>query len=548
MLYIDLGKGDIIPVIGVIRDKEEVVMISFLRNKANKEEISSFVNKSKTWSLKKQFSSWSENVSVLKVSSGELTYMNSQKLDNFSNAEIVTYAKMEKLNRTIFTDSEEELTNGLLVLLKDQSPIPIPLDNNELAMKIATSLLDLSTNLSVDYSVESYPYRKAIMLDINSSKAIDKISREIVIDFGQQQFIDNFKRAPMIKNLMYMTDPKNSFKIKTWQAVLKFVGGKDKFEELKDGVQKNIIWAYEIFQDRTPDLFEHIDKIGVDREFLPFKELSIVKAKDPENFKIDLNKFFKELKNFDNGIFMFAFLASLEKEDFRNEFPKMSHKEIMAKIAVNKYRNLKPGGEGIAMVAAELMLTEAHFEKYQEKYIEAMAKIPNTPRTYPTIRGKLEGTDYSWESMDMGNPRGWFVGLETDCCQHLFSVGGACVIYAAENPKYSGMFRVMKKGKTVAQSFFWYHQESGDFVLDNIEVLGNELRKSVLDCYYAFADELEKRKDLFGYKRLTFGGGYSDISTSNFERIRDNVKLSDMPNGYGVYSDAHTQYLLKEFK
>lgn len=540
-----------IPVVGIVRNKEEVILISFLRGKENKSQIRELISKTKKNQLRRIRNGFSETVTTLNIVSGKLNFLKSTKVFNFSNADIVTYANMELLQKTIFFSGSEEkkdLETSILKLLDDQSPIPIPKEGN-VKSNISNSLMELSDKLSIEYSTDSFPYKNAVLIDVNSGEAIDRITKSIVISYGEQQFIEAFKRAPQVKSLMYMVDPKGSFSMKTWPKVMSHFGGRDMFEKMPYNYQKSIIWAYEVFGEKTNSIYNHMERVGVAKDFLPWKELAVSKAKIGKDFKINSDQFLKAFKYFDNGIMLFALVASLEDSKFRNDFPELSKNKnkLLSRIAINQYKGLKPGGEPIALVAAELLLSEDHFLRYQEEYITAMDKIINSSRTYPTISGTLEGTDYSWESMDMGNPRGWFVGLETNCCQHLYSVGSDCVMYAAQNPKYSGMLRIMKKGKTIAQSFFWFHQESGDFVLDNIEVLGNEIRKSILDCYNLFADELAARKDLFGYKRLLFGGGYSDINTADFQKVSDNVTLADMPNGQGVYSDAKNQYLLREF-
>jgi len=544
-LYIKSG-DKIIPVVGLVRKGEEVISISFLRGKKNKDTVADFMAKTKAWQLRRMFTTYSESIIDLKLVSGRLNFFNLQKIDKFANAEIVTYVNNELLQKTIFTkEGEKNLSNSILALLEDQSPIPIP-NNEAVGNSIADSLMELSEDIEVEYSTEAYPYRSGVIIDVNSGEAVERISKSLVINHGESQFVEAFNRAPQVKTLMYMTDPAKSFSMKTWPKVMNHFGGKDTFSKMAEAYQKSIIWAYEIFGERTIEVYTHMNNVGIAYDFLPWKELSIQKAKESD-FKIDPNQFLKAFKGFDNGVMAYALVASLENPEFREKYPTLSKKDLLSEISVNQYTGLKPGGEPIALVAAELMLTEEHFERYQSEYITSMEKIINSTRTYPTISGKLAGSDYAWESMDMGNPRGWFVGLETNCCQHLYSLGGACVTYAARNPKYSGMLRITKKGKTIAQSFFWFHQESGDFVLDNIEVLGGEVRDSILACYNLFADELEKRKALFGYKRLTFGGGYSDIATGNFTKVTNRVTLASMENGQGVYSDAGTQYLLRDF-
>lgn len=545
-IYIQ-GQKYIVPVIGVIIKEDKIVLISFLKDKKNKDTIQDFVSKTKKWSVYSFLSrgGFKEKIFDIQNVAEELSYLSSFKADSFKNGEVVTYANMSLLQKSVIG---KEINNEQIInLLEEQSPIPIP-EDKKIREDIASSLMNNKENLTIEASIAAFPYKKGLYIDVNSQESINLISNKLVISHGESQFIEAFKRAPQIKSLMYMINPKDSFSMKSWPKVLNHFGGKDSFAAKPEAEQRAAIWCYEVFGERLPEVYDFTKSISIPEDYLPWKELAIAKAKD-KKFKLDINQVIKGLKYLDSGIMIYAFVSSMVDKEFRYKLPRLvqSKNGLLSEIAVKQYQGLKKGGEPIALVAADLNLPESTFLDYQEEYIAAMEKIPKTPRRYPTVSGKIEGTDYSWESMDMGNPRGWFVGLETNCCQHLHSVGGACVRYAAANPEYSGIFRVMKKGKTIAQSFFWYHPESGDFVMDNIEVLGGEIRDSIIQCYNAFADELEKRKNVFGYKRMTFGSGYSDIDTSTFEKASDTVTLSAMPNGQGVYSDARTQYLIKEF-
>ena len=553
--YITEGSGaksKIIPILGLVKSGEEVIMISILRGKKNRSVVNDLLNKSKLYTIYRSMGHYRETEGDIRLVSGKLQFFNVQKTNSFANAEIITYVNMELMQKTALLSAEGdkaeiEIEETIIKMINEQSPLPLPSDESTVK-NVVSSLRNLTKNAQVFYSTEAFPYRNAVVLDINSPEAIEAISHNMIVSYGETQFVKAFKRAPRVKSLMYMINPEKSFSMKTWPKVMNFFGGKEDFEKMNLEYQKNIIWAYEVFGEKTIDIFEVLKKKGLSFDYIPFKTLSIAKIKTAD-FKIDLNLFVKILKELDEGIMIYSLVSSLEESEFRNNFKNIakSKSTLLTELSKKQYTNMRQGGEPIAIVAAELGISQNHFETYQDEYIKAMEKLPFEARTYPTISGKLEGSDYAWESMDMGNPRAWFVGLETNCCQHLHSLGGECVRYAAKNPKYSGILRITKKGKTIAQSFFWFHQESGDFVMDNIEVLGGELRDSILTCYNLFIDELEKRKDIFGIKRVSFGGGYSDINVSNFEKLSDNVKLSNMPNGHGVYTDANIQYLLRKF-
>jgi hypothetical protein len=290
----------------------------------------------------------------------------------------------------------------------------------------------------------------------------------------------------------------------------------------------------------------------IDLNGIPFKSSAIAIAKG--NLKFDENLASKAFKiiletakdSRQKVLAVGALMDSLGDLDLKVLVKKPN--ELLAKLQGVAY-NAAPGAEGIAMVAGELWLGKDRYADYESAYLKAMPDIIKSSRHYPTVSGRLGDTDYSWESMDMGNPRGWFVGIETNCCQHLHNAGSSCVIFAAENPSISGMFRVMKKGSTVAQSWFWFHKESGSFVFDNIEILGGELRDSLFDCYMDFIENaLRPRKDLFGIKTVSVGLGYNDMpKLTSLERV-DKPKRASQSGTGSPYSDAGNQVYLAKFE
>jgi hypothetical protein len=108
----------------------------------------------------------------------------------------------------------------------------------------------------------------------------------------------------------------------------------------------------------------------------------------------------------------------------------------------------------------------------------------------------------------------------------------------------------MKNGDTVAQSWFWFNQEKGTFVFDNIEVLGSNLRDNILNCYLDFIEYgLKPRAKLFGIKAVTVGLGCNDMpALSNFTGVpaKEIVTIKSLVSYY-VYSDAGSQVTLATF-
>ena len=546
MYYLDGLEKDLVPVIGCVYKNEDPILISLLKTKKNKGSVKFITENS---NKKQTLYSWSgysrTSKTDLKFVSGKLVFVSNQQIED-SHDSYVTYANMIALSKVILLESIDTqiVRAGVRRMFSEQSPIPIQDSIMELIIDKIIEM-KLLTKLEI-CGINNFPYKLAYYLDINSNEVSGLVLREMIVSYGTTQFTEAFGRAPQLKSLMYITDPLK-FSQKTWPSVMTALGGKEAIEAMPEIAQKEIVYCYELFGAKAIDVIEKIRGMGMVLTFISFKELTVIAAKD-KSFKFNVDKIVKFIKDINDSGMVRAFIGALEDAPFREVVEQStSVKPILEELRKRFFENIKPGGEGIALVASELMMSQNRFEVYQEKYLEIMETLPFSPRTYPTVSGKLEGTDYSWESMDMGNPRGWFVGLETQCCQHLGSAGGSCVMFAAKNPKYSGIFRVMKNNKTVAQSFFWYHQDSGSFVFDNIEVLGGELRQSVIDSYNEYIEVLRSKKDLFGYKRVSFGIGYTDINYQAFPVVSNPSHLSQLENGGGVYSDAGSQRLMAEF-
>jgi hypothetical protein len=527
--------------------KLEALLCWAIRGHSNKSFLNSFLQ-GKQATLKENNNSYSESIGTV-IGGKELSYIDSRPSTVFDGTQLV-YGNTYKLSNVILVpkgmddkQSKEFIYEKLAKMIVDKYPIPLE-----------DSWKDFFISRIFDSAVKelrvygNIPYNNAYIVDINAND----IGGALASSFGRQQFIDKFKRAPMIESLWKMIDPEKRFNVKAWQKYLEFFGGKDAFESIEHFHQETLVYAFESFGEKAGEMKESAEKNGIDLYGIPFKSSAIAIAKGEVSFNEDLAvKAFKlVLDNVKSqrhkALAIGGLMEGLGTLDLKTLVKKP--KELIAKLQGVAYKP-QPGAEGVAIVAAELWLGEDRFREYQSEYLKAMPHIIETSRTYPTESGQIDN-GYSWESMDMGNPRGWFLGLETNCCQHLHSAGSSCVLYAARHPKESGMFRVMKKGETIAQSWFWFNQATGDFVFDNIEVLGGEIRDSIFDCYMDFIEKsLKPRKDLFGIKRVSAGLGYNDMDRlNNLPRVNNASKIGDLPGGRGIYSDAGNQALLAEFE
>ncbi len=552
VFYLNTGKtGESVVSTGLVlkHDKEEgkyeTIIGWFLKGKNNKSYLNAYLQ-GKQMTLVSSKDSFAERVGTI-YGGKELSLIEAKESNLFDGQEVI-FANAYKLSNVILVpkDLESEqvkefLEGEISSMIEDKYPIPL-----EDSWKSYFIELISETSIS-ELSIfgDSLPYNKAYYVEINT----ENVGSALALAYGRQQFIDKFNRAPQIKSLWKMINP-DKFNVKIWQDFITTFGGKEKFEEISESHQEILVYLFEVFQNKTNELRDILTKESLDLFSLPLKTTAIGLVKSDKVFSSDhtfkalniilskcktdrfkalaLNSFFDKLADLD--------LVDLVKRP----------NELFMEIQGTMYKS-RPGGEGVALMAAELWLKEDTFKVYEDAYINAMPRIQTSHRTYPTVKGVLDNTDYSYESMDMGNPRGWFVGLETNCCQHLGGAGRTCVQFAAANPEVSGMFRVMKKGETVAQSWFWFNQEKGAFVFDNIEVLGKELRDSIFNCYTKFVrEELVPRANIFGIKTVSVGLGCNDVPKLNeLERVAEPVLIKSLSTAH-VYSDATNQvYLAK---
>lgn len=74
--------------------------------------------------------------------------------------------------------------------------------------------------------------------------------------------------------------------------------------------------------------------------------------------------------------------------------------------------------------------------------------------------------NYSLKKLEAGNRAALFIGLATDCCQHLGSAGKTCAIHSYENEN-SAVYVLTKDDLPVAQSWVW--KDGNNLVIDSVE-------------------------------------------------------------------------------
>lgn len=540
-----------IPVVGMISkqrgNRGEVELsplaVWIVKGKENRSDVNRFLDGIK-FTLRSTYGSGSELVGSITPGSGkELSVISSEKCSIIDGDQVLLASSFE-LSKVVFVKNKDEelakaeLVAGVREIIANQYPIPMEDEWSEsfISMLMETSIEKLQIHGRTPYTAAYYVSIPASILGNLLAKA-----------YGQSQFKTLFGRAPKLEEIWLMIDP-SKFVVKTWQPFATAIG----FEGLDTHHRKAAVHMYEIFGEKAYSVIADMAVKKIDYHAMNVQNgaISMIKSdiKNNADLMIKAVNIVLSQTNLREG-HMFLIICSLFDKIGELDLAELVKKpnDFVANLRTSAY-SVEKGGELMAMVAADLWFSDQQFIQYQSEYIKAMSHIASSSRQYPTVSGGIS-KEYTWESMDMGNPRAWVVGLETNCCQHLNGAGGSCVRFAAKSPENSGVFRVMKGGNTIAQSWFWFDQVSGSFVFDNIEVLGSEIRDSILECYLDFIEHgLKPRARLFGIKNVSVGLGYNDVQALNrYDKVRNPVKIGALEGGAGTYSDASSQVLLASF-
>jgi hypothetical protein len=214
-----------------------------------------------------------------------------------------------------------------------------------------------------------------------------------------------------------------------------------------------------------------------------------------------------------------------------NRTPK-GKREFEDFVAIQHFENVK--NQEVAEIAAKLNLNQDEFEDYQKFFEENLEKdstmLPNV---------QVSEGEYTFRKLDDFDKRGPFLGLMTDCCQHLHNAGASCAKAGWRDPE-SGFYIVEKNGNIVAQSWAW-RGKNGELCFDSIEGLGNVNVKVIARLYKKAAQQLLGKLCI---SRVTVGDTSYGL-TSDIKKILGGVSCEAAKMIKKVsYTDAKDQWLL----
>jgi hypothetical protein len=382
-----------------------------------------------------------------------------------------------------------------------------------------------------------------------------------------------YNRIPNIQSIAYGPINIQKFDLKQWMGVIKQLGGPEKFRESMDfQSQVGFINLFELIgaqeslkalNDFGAEIWHQVDlanslkkiKTGaIDRDL-------VIK------FFNKLFKAFKETKSKKDTCFrcLNAWDMIFEAEQKKggegytySELIKLSLSLQYKDIGVNA-KNAEESSECLKVANASALASvgQSNFLINQEIWLETLKERKNSSRGIPTLIGHLPQKEkMAFQMTDPTDARNLVVGNETHCCQHVGSIGGACVRWMVKNPKISTIFRITRKGitngelqgETIAQSFVW--RDGDKLVFDNIESLGSDVREEIIDCYLEYIKMATPAFKSLGIKYCVVGTGYGSNVRSLLNKYPtvSNESKPNIPDNLG-YTDADgVVKVLKEIK
>lgn len=363
----------------------------------------------------------------------------------------------------------------------------------------------------------------------------------IIWAYKSELWKKHFNRIPqkkVVKNSVFLIE---KFNFKNWQWFLANIMSLEEIEKLYEANHNAAAGIIKTFEILGKSFREYIsDKIYKDLYTYPLDGILTDMRKNGNDTQGAILKALSLLKNnnltAENIKRVFANFRKLtiEREKWEN-----SSSLLIAYLDEMLYDDVSM--PDIAMVCSRAGIGQEGFRRAQELWMQNAEAIEAASVAIPTLSGK--SGSYDWEMLDIRDPQWLVVGYETNCCQHLESIGGACVRYIGLNPERATCFRISKKGKTVAQSFVWFneldHFDRRGLCFDNIEVLGQEVRDSLISCYVDYLDQAKPILKTFGFSKATVGSGYSDVALEKyFSKAKANIPIPATLN----YTDANSQY------
>lgn len=166
----------------------------------------------------------------------------------------------------------------------------------------------------------------------------------------------------------------------------------------------------------------------------------------------------------------------------------------------------------------------------------------------PQVEGECGA--YRYKVIPLGDISALQFGMKLSCCQQMDGAGESCMIHSMTSDNGRVLYLYDSDERAVYGSWIWRNGEV--LCADNIEgrsrTIGGDrvIQDDVMECYRDWAKKeiaasQETETTSRGILRVTFGSGYSDLSTSGFARdTEDRYPIEEV----AYIHDSRTQYVI----
>lgn len=180
---------------------------------------------------------------------------------------------------------------------------------------------------------------------------------------------------------------------------------------------------------------------------------------------------------------------------------------------------------------------------FQQKGFEQACRLQDEmlkrkKTSIPDIGGQIGAFSYRMLALD--DIAGAFFGQMLDCCQMIGGAGASCMYHSCTSENGRVFLITDKSNRPVAGSWVW--RNGSTICFDNIEGVRPSAEKAITLVYKEAAEKLaQAAADGDGIRKVTFGGGYSDISSAGFETDDANIFPIEKVS---YIADSRKQYIL----
>ena len=209
---------------------------------------------------------------------------------------------------------------------------------------------------------------------------------------------------------------------------------------------------------------------------------------------------------------------------------KMTFKELIRYTTPGSYNSPQGVDPDVLFNASFVCNLYNYSQKDFEKVCDLAQQAANrTASSIPQVEGECGA--YRYKVIPLSDISALQFGMKLSCCQQLSGAGESCMIHSMTSVNGRVLYLYDSDERAVFGSWIWRNGEV--LCADNIEgrsrTIGGDhvIQADVMDCYKDWARKeiaasQEAETETRGILRVTFGSGYSDLSTSGFEPDREN--------------------------